>query len=726
MRSTHFKLSLVAIVLALTAQIAVAAPGDLDTSFDPGPILWQGFDFPAFKYAVVLQPDGKVVIGGQFDTVAGVPRVFVARLNPNGSLDNTFNSPLQTIPTQFGPTGEVYDLVLQPDGKIIVSGYFRVGTVYKTVVRLDANGNIDPTFDVTTNGGSTDFNHVYRMLLQPDGKIIIASNALNSVNGVTTNRIARLTSTGALDAPLGVPGNVTFSVFALALQPDGKIVVAGGGSSGGVVVRLNADGNQDPGFTSPDIGLVSVDSLAIEQDGQILVGARGRLLVNGTQADGLIRLNANGTFDLSFDPPDIRTAWTLYVQPDGKIAVGGSFTVNFGLFLSSFGRLNPDGSLDFRCNSGPDNDLQDIVRQPDGKYIVVGTFENVYQGKDVYVRTGVARLFDAGGPTPPPLTGKIAFHSRPGGINLEIYTMNPDGTNPLRLTMNDAADYDPSLSTDGNRIAFVSDRDNNDEIYIMNSDGSGAKRLTNNDLPDLNPAMSADGSKIVFASRRDGNYEIYVMNSDGTNQTRLTTNTSVDDEPSFSPDGTKIVFRSSRDGNAEVYIMDVNGGNQTRLTNDDQGFVDTEPTFSPDGTKIAFRSFRNGNSEIYVMNTNGTAPANISNHTSADLNPSYSPDGSRIAFVTDRNGALEIYYMNSDGTGPIRITNNAIEDARPSWGGAAPPPQGPQPKLKVTGGNILIGSPGGGIILKSPNGSICLKLGINDAGALTAVLTPCP
>ncbi|HTH51127.1 MAG TPA: hypothetical protein VL501_04295, partial [Pyrinomonadaceae bacterium] len=293
------------LTVALASISASAAAGDLDTSFDPGPILWQGAPFPAFKHAVAIQPDGKVLIGGRFDTVQGVPRVFIARLNSSGTLDTSFNPVLQTFTIGGQADGEVYDVVLQPDGRILVSGYFGVGGQFKTVVRLNSDGSLDPSFSVTTDDGSPNDNLIYRMLLQPDGKIVIASNALNSVNGVTTNRVARLTSTGALDTALGVTGNVTYGVFALALQSDGKILVGG---SGGVISRLNPDGTEDPDWPYPNIGSSPVDSLAVESDGQILVGSRSRLTVNGTLTDGLIRLNPNGTFDLSFNPPDVRTA----------------------------------------------------------------------------------------------------------------------------------------------------------------------------------------------------------------------------------------------------------------------------------------------------------------------------------------------------------------------------------------------------------------------------------
>jgi uncharacterized delta-60 repeat protein len=704
-----------------TAVPAYASPGDLDTTFDPGPILWQGFAFPAFKHAIVLQPDGKVVIGGQFDSVQGVPRIMIARLNANGSLDTTFSAPLQTITISGSQEGEVYDIIQQPDGKFIVSGYFNIAGQWKTVVRLNNDGSLDGGFNVTTTGLNPEFNHIYRMLLQPDGKIVIGSNSLTEVNGTPTGYIARLTSTGALDTPLGVTGNVFFSIFSLALQTDGKIVAGGGDGSGRAVARLNSDGTPDQTFTPPFLGTGgSIRSLAIEADGQILAGSNSRFSINGGPlTDGLIRLNTDGSYDASFNPPDIRTAWTLYVQSDGKIAVGGSFTVNFGLFLSTFGRLNPDGSLDFMCNSGPDNDLLDIVRQPDGKYIVSGTFEFFDQGATRIVRTGVARILE----TQSPLTGKIVFDSKPTPTSLEIASINPDGTNRTPLTTS-GFDYGPSVSANGSKIAFISLRDNtSEEIYIMNGDGSGQTRLTTNDDVDLDPSITADGTKIAFASLRDGNWEIYTMNSAGGNLQRVTTNTFRDEQPAFSPDGSKIAFRSNRDGDPEIYIMNADGSNPMRLTTDAAN--DLEPAFSPDGTRIVWRSSRDGNFEIYSMNVNGTNQVRLTNDAAIDSDPAFSPDGSRIVFVSQRDGNPEIYYMNANGSGPVRITNNAFEDGRPSWGGLFTPTP-PVLKMNIAGGNVLVGSPGAGIILRSPNGTVCIKIGIDNAGAMTTTITPCP
>jgi hypothetical protein len=127
------------------------------------------------------------------------------------------------------------------------------------------------------------------------------------------------------------------------------------------------------------------------------------------------------------------------------------------------------------------------------------------------------------------------------------------------------------------------------------------------------------------------------------------------------------------------------------------------------------------------MYANGTNPIRLTNNTAIDRDPTFSPDGFRIAFASFRDGNYEIYYMNADGFSPTRLTTNAFEDGRPSWGGGSTvPPQPPQTKLKIAGGNMLIGSPGEGIILRSPNGATCIKIAIDNAGAMTTVIVACP
>jgi WD40-like Beta Propeller Repeat len=129
------------------------------------------------------------------------------------------------------------------------------------------------------------------------------------------------------------------------------------------------------------------------------------------------------------------------------------------------------------------------------------------------------------------------------------------------------------------KIAFYTDRDGNNEIYTMNPDGSAPTRLTNNPAFDALPHWSPDGTKIAFETDRDGNVEIYTMNADGTNQTRLTNNPAVDELPDWAPDGTKIAFDTNRDGNQEIYTMNADGSSQTRLTNNPA--VDQDPNWQP-------------------------------------------------------------------------------------------------------------------------------------------------
>jgi len=265
----------------------------------------------------------------------------------------------------------------------------------------------------------------------------------------------------------------------------------------------------------------------------------------------------------------------------------------------------------------------------------------------------------------------IVFSSQRDG-NFEIYVMGDTGGNQQRLTSNTSDDNHPDWSPDGTKIVFQSDRNDLSgslirryEIYSMDIDGSNQVRLTTGNSSNFRPDWSPDGSRIVFNSERDGVLEIYVMNADGTGQTRLTQKSFFSDmAPRWSPDGEKIAFYSTRDGVLEIYAMNSDGSNQTRLTFSDSW--DVYPSWSPDGEKITYFSERDGNQEIYVMNRDGTHQTRITSNDSSDNHPAWSADGTRIVFTSNRDDTIEIYVMEADGSNQMRLTN-AQADWFPSW-----------------------------------------------------------
>jgi Tol biopolymer transport system component len=271
-------------------------------------------------------------------------------------------------------------------------------------------------------------------------------------------------------------------------------------------------------------------------------------------------------------------------------------------------------------------------------------------------------------PTTSPTAGKLCFVSSRDG-NWNIYTMNPDGSDTIRLTTQ-GANSQPQWSPDGSKIVFWSDRDGNYEIYTMNADGSGQTRFTVNTAYDFDPAWSPDGSKIVFTSMRDGPWDIYVMNADGSNQIRLTNGGEMKGNPRFSPDSSKIAYEYGGGGaNSAIYIMNVDGSNPTKLIDNSNG----GGTFgwSPDGEKIAFTSKRDGKWGIFLANADGSNLIRLTTN-SPDVDPgnpgpTWSPDGSQIAYRDGKAWNTQIFVMNSDGTAKTQITNNAYDNFGPAW-----------------------------------------------------------
>lgn len=252
-----------------------------------------------FIYTVGLQKDDRILIGGDFTTVNSVLRKRLARLYSDGTLDATFFA-------GEGPNGSVRALQVQEDGSILIAGTFTQvsGTNRNNIARLVPSGNIDQTFDP----GAGANNPIYAMILQPDGKIVIGGN-FSAYGPTPRNGVARLNPSGTLDSTFnpgtGAGGSGTFTVYALAQQLDGKILVGGdfetfNSAPARRLVRLNRDGSVDTSFNTSIGADGSVRSLAIQPDGRILVGGIFSS-IQGVAARGIARLNENGTVDTSFN-----------------------------------------------------------------------------------------------------------------------------------------------------------------------------------------------------------------------------------------------------------------------------------------------------------------------------------------------------------------------------------------------------------------------------------------
>ena len=243
--------------------------------------------------------------------------------------------------------------------------------------------------------------------------------------------------------------------------------------------------------------------------------------------------------------------------------------------------------------------------------------------------------------------GAIAF-DRPGDANVDIYTMNADGSDLRNITNNPAGDHDPRYSRDGKRIAFVSNRDGNWEIYVMNADGSGQTRLTYDPAEDELPAWTADGH-IVFVSHRDGNADLYVMGSDGSGVRRLTFDR-FDYFPAPAPTGDKVAFISDRDGTFDIYTISIGDGSIARVT--DSPVADTWPIWSPDGTMIAFTRWNGSVHVLYTVNVDGSALTQVTNVPGREeAAPAWSPDGKQLAFLGCYTNNCDLIVRNADGSG---------------------------------------------------------------------------
>jgi uncharacterized delta-60 repeat protein len=459
---------LLALLLIPSAQ---ATPGALDPSFGTGgevtTAIGAGTDISG---GVVLQADGKLVAAGyswngsDFDFA-------LARYNPDGSLDTGFNG-TGKVTTAIGSGRDVsWALALQPDGKIVVAGSSNNGSDDDfALARYNPDGSPDTGFNgtgkVTTGFGPGD-DYAAAILVQPDGKLVAAGSSQNGSD--YDFALARYNPDGSLDTNFHGTGKVTTAIgpgddyasSALALQPDGKVVLAGQSYNGSnydvALARYNPDGSLDTNFngtgkvtTAIGPGYDDANALALQPDGKLVVAG---LSSSGWNNDfALARYNPDGSLDTNFNGtgkvttaigPGNDNAYGLSLQPDGKLIAAGGSQQNGSNDDFALARYNSDGSLDTSFNGtgkvttaiGLDGVAYALALQPDGKLVAAGFS---YDGSHYvfalarYLNSSTLTVSRAG-------SGSGSVTSSPSGIDCGATCSASFAAGPVTLTATPSA-----------------------------------------------------------------------------------------------------------------------------------------------------------------------------------------------------------------------------------------------------------------------------------------------
>jgi uncharacterized delta-60 repeat protein len=395
-------LTLVLLIISNTLLV-FGQPGTLDGTFGNNGIVVTNFgNGDDWGWAITTQTNGKIIVVGGVDVQGTFDQDFgVVRYNLDGSRDNTFDSDGMVSTAVGSDYDEAYAVAVQVDGKILVAG---LSNYDFALVRYNGDGSLDNTFDTdgivhTHFGGYED--DAESIAIQPDGKIIVTGfSDLN--DGVFAT--ARYNQNGSLDTSFDADGKVITDIggdfdgaFSVALQQDGKIYVAGTSDNGTdydfAIVRYNPDGSLDTSFNTNGICVTDFEgeydvirSIVIQQDGKILTSGVANIASVGHFA--LARYNIDGSLDNSFGTSgkvmtDFGGSYAIGVsallQPDNKIIVaGGTGTGGTGFF--ALARYNPDGSLDssFGTNGKTTTQVGSTswgasgTLQPDGKIVMAG------------------------------------------------------------------------------------------------------------------------------------------------------------------------------------------------------------------------------------------------------------------------------------------------------------------------------------------------------------------
>ncbi|KQO21001.1 hypothetical protein ASF10_15600 [Flavobacterium sp. Leaf82] len=695
------------------AVIRLNSNGSLDTSFSSGALFERSIE------KLAIQPDGKIIVSGVATGSDGYPEGKMLRLNVNGSLDTNI-SPL------IRKTNGVYKIAPQKDGKIIIAAGFLDANNYTTneIIRLNADCTLDTGFATNKiDFGSS--NGVQDIVTDSSGKLIVIGS-IYRINNVNCDGIARLNSDGSLDTTFKSTGadNV---VRSLSMLSDGRMVVAGDFRSFNKVslnyiTILRNDGIIDPSFNNIRVGFDTSSAVvfAVLPDDKLIVSAYPYVnafrYYNGVRNKGFIRLNSDGSQDntltfggaTQFFISETERLYSVGLQKDAKMIIGGNFTSLFNRSANRIARLNYDGSIDnsFVTGTGFDNDVRKILVLEDNK-VLVGGFFNTYKG----VASGAVVRLNSDGSVDATFNAKWLKSSTGGSILIRDIILLSDGkilisvegydSNIVRLNSDGSKDNSFNLDTQISRYGYDISAQKDGKILVVGYKGNFGVvlRLLSDGSVDNSFKYALDNSTMVYFAGKQLDDKLLITGYQNKNTksnffARLNLDGSLDESFNSSFNISEINYSGevvTQSNGKLIYFgtfenyMGVPAGGFIRLLGQDYKFVQGQNRLDLDnnGCDLNDVPFKNLKMNIQsgtstsslITNTTGNYTMTFlkGTHTITPVleNPSYfniSPASYTVDFPAEASPRISDFCITANGVHPdLEISILPLTVARPGF-----------------------------------------------------------